>query len=189
MLVRERSMRVALLSPADARQYRALMLHAYEQAADAFTSTVEERAVEPASWWRARIADPTGMAVAFGAFQGVELVGAVALEFSAKPKTRHKALLIGMYVLPDWRGSGAARALLQATIDRCKSRGDILVMQLTVTDGNEPAIALYRSAGFEPFGTEPMAIRTADGFRSKVHMWLDLSGAANARAPITARLP
>ena len=189
MLVRERSMRVALLSPADARQYRALMLHAYEQAADAFTSTVEERAVEPASWWRARIADPTGMAVAFGAFQGVELVGAVALEFSAKPKTRHKALLIGMYVLPDWRGSGAARALLQAAIDRCKSRGDILVMQLTVTDGNEPAIALYRSAGFAPFGTEPMAIRTADGFRTKVHMWLDLSGAANAGAPITARLP
>jgi GNAT superfamily N-acetyltransferase len=189
MLVGERPMRVVLLSASDARQYRALMLHAYEHAADAFTSTVEERAVEPASWWLGRIADPTGMAVAFGAFQGVELVGAVALEFSAKPKTRHKALVIGMYVLPDRRGSGAARALLQAAIDRCKSRGDILVMQLTVTDGNEPAIALYRSAGFEPFGTEPMAIRTADGFRSKVHMWLDLSGAANARASVTARLP
>jgi GNAT superfamily N-acetyltransferase len=182
-------MQVAVLSAADARQYRALMLHAYEHAADAFTSTLEERAREPESWWIRRIADPRGMAVAFGAFAGIELVGAVALEFSAKPKTRHKALVIGMYVLPDWRGNGAGRALLRAAIDRCKSRGDILVMQLTVTDGNEPAVALYRSAGFEPFGTEPMAIRTAAGFRSKVHMWLDLSSLRMPQTPTNARSP
>jgi len=127
--------------------------------------------------------------VAFGAFAGIELVGTVALAFSAKPKTRHKALVIGMYVLPDWRGNGAARALLQAAIDQCKSRGDILVMQLTVTDGNEPAIALYRSAGFEPFGTEPMAIRTAAGFLSKVHMWLALAPSRMPQAPTAARSP
>ena len=189
MLSREQPMHVAVLSASDAQQYRALMLHAYEHAADAFTSTLEERAREPESWWIGRIADPTGMAVAFGAFAGIELVGAVALEFSAKPKTKHKALLIGMYVLPDWRGNGAARALLQAAIDRCRSRGDIHVMQLTVTDGNEPAIALYRSVGFEPFGTEPMAIRTAAGFRSKVHMWLDLSPLRMPQTPTAARSP
>lgn len=180
---------VAVLSAADARQYRALMLHAYEHAADAFTSTVEERAREPESWWIRRIADPTGMAVAFGAFEGAELVGTVALEFSAKPKTKHKALVIGMYVMPKWRGNGAARALLQAAIGRCRSRDDILVMQLTVTDGNEAATALYRSAGFSPFGTEPMAIRTPAGFRSKVHMWLDLSPLRVSQEPITARSP
>ena len=176
----EQPMHVAVLSASDAQQYRALMLHAYEHAADAFTSTVEERAREPESWWIQRIADPTGMAIAFGAFEGTALVGTVALEFSAKPKTKHKALVIGMYVMPEWRGNGAARALLQAAIDRCKSRGDILVVQLTVTEGNEPAVALYRSAGFQPFGTEPMAIRTSGGFGAKVHMWLDLSGLANA---------
>ena len=80
-------------------------------------------------------------------------------------------------------------SLLQAAIDRCKSRGDILVVQLTVTDGNEPAYGLYRSAGFEPFGTEPMAIRTPAGFRSKVHMWLDLSPLRMPQEPITARSP
>jgi len=187
MLPRKQPIRIAALSAAHARQYRALMLHAYEHAADAFTSTVEERAREPESWWIQRIADPTGMAIAFGAFEGSELVGTVALEFSAKPKTKHKALVIGMYVMPEWRGNGAARALLQAAIDRCKSRGDILVMQLTVTDGNEPAMALYRNAGFRPFGTEPMAIRTPAGFRSKVHMWLDLSPLRMPQTPITAR--
>jgi ribosomal protein S18 acetylase RimI-like enzyme len=189
MLPRRQPIRIVALSAAHARQCRALMLHAYEHAADAFTSTVEERAGEPESWWIRRIADPTGMAMAFGAFAGTELVGAVALEFSAKPKTRHKASVIGMYVVPEWRGNGAARALVQAAIDRCRSRGDVRVVQLTVTDGNEPAIALYRSAGFEPFGTEPMAIRTAAGFRSKVHMWLALAPSRMPQAPTTARSP
>jgi hypothetical protein len=44
-------MHVARLIAADAPRYRALMLHAYEVAADAFTSTPEERAAEPESWW------------------------------------------------------------------------------------------------------------------------------------------
>ena len=61
-------MRVALLLPSHAGQYRKLMLEAYVQAADAFTSTAEERAAEPESFWVKRIADPTGLSAAFGAF-------------------------------------------------------------------------------------------------------------------------
>ena len=34
----------------------------------------------------------------------------------------------------------------------------------------ELAVRLYRSVGFEAFGTEPMAILTPGGFRAKVHM-------------------
>lgn len=43
--------RVVPLRAADAPAYRALMLHAYESAADAFTSTPQERAAAPLSWW------------------------------------------------------------------------------------------------------------------------------------------
>jgi ribosomal protein S18 acetylase RimI-like enzyme len=111
------------------------------------------------------------MTAAFGAFEERELVGSVALEFSSKPKTRHNALVIGMYVLPRCRGRGAARALLQAAIDDCNTRGNIRTMKLTVTQGNEAAIGLYRTSGFEVFGTEPMAILTPSGFKAKVHMW------------------
>jgi ribosomal protein S18 acetylase RimI-like enzyme len=164
-------MHVALLNPSDAPQYRKLMLEAYEFAADAFTSTAEERAVEPDSFWVKRIADPSGMSAAFGAFEGPELVGAVALEFSAKPKTKHKALVIGMYVAPSARGTGAGRALLAAAINRAEAREGILLLNLTVTEGNEPAIHLYRSAGFGVFGVEPMAIRTPSGYKAKIHMW------------------
>lgn len=173
-------MRVAPLTAADAPQYRRLMLHAYEHEADAFTSTVEERAALPESWWVQRIADPYGSSAAFGAFRESELVGTVALEFSRKAKTRHKVLLIGMYVLAEHRGAGAAKALVQAAIGHAKACPGARIMTLTVTDGNEPAIALYRTLGFRAFGTEPMAILTPSGFKAKVHMWRSLDGERTA---------
>jgi ribosomal protein S18 acetylase RimI-like enzyme len=156
------------------------MLEAYEHAPDAFTSTAEERAREPDSFWVKRIADPTKLTEAFGAFDGDELVGTVALEFSAKPKTKHKALVIGMYVTDAARGRKAARALLGAAIESARAREGILLLTLTATEGNEPAISLYRSAGFEVFGVEPMAILTPKGYKAKVHMCLQLSHAPTA---------
>jgi GNAT superfamily N-acetyltransferase len=168
---------VAPLTAADAPAYRALMLQAYAQAADAFTSTPEERAAEPESWWVTRIAAPDGGSVAFGAFLEDRLVGTVAVEYSAKPKTRHKALLIGMFVQPGCRGLGAGRALVEAAISHARSRGHVRTLVLTVTDGNAPARGLYEACGFEAFGTEPMAIRTPEGYLAKVHMWCLLDAA------------
>lgn len=40
-------MQITRLTPADAMAYKALMLHAYEHAADSFTSTPQERALQP----------------------------------------------------------------------------------------------------------------------------------------------
>ncbi len=173
-------MRVAPLTFTDVVSYRALMLEAYANAPDAFTSTPEERAAEPESWWSKRIADPSGMTAAFGAYDRGELVGTVALEFASKPKTRHKALLIGMYVRPGARGTGAGRSLVSAAVEHAKGRPGVKVITLTVTQGNAAAEGLYRSVGFQTFGVEPMAIRREGGYLSKVHMWLALGNGETA---------
>ena len=154
------------------------MLEAYELAADAFTSTAQERALEPLSWWEARIASPAGLSAAFGAFDAGLLVGTVALEYSAKPKTRHAALLIGMYVRPAHRRCGAGRALMQAALSAAAARAGLQIVHLTVTEGNQAAIDLYSSLGFVAWGTEPCAIRTQAGFSGKVHMSMRLPGAS-----------
>jgi GNAT superfamily N-acetyltransferase len=117
------------------------------------------------------------MSAVFGAFEACELIGTVALEFSSKPKTKHKALVIGMYVVPAARGKNVGRALLEAAIEHAKTREGIHSLTLTATEGNEPAIHLYHTAGFEVFGVEPMAILTPGGYKAKVHMWLPLSHA------------
>jgi GNAT superfamily N-acetyltransferase len=151
-------------------EYRELMLEAYKHAADAFTTTVEERRAEPMSWWVKRIASPSGLSRAYGAWDKQALVGAVALEFSAKPKTRHSALVLGMYVRPAYRGRGVAMALLQAAAHAAAERPGIRVLKLTLTEGNEPAMRLYMAAGFAAWGVEPFAIKTEAGFKGKIHM-------------------
>lgn len=173
-------MKIRPLTAEDAAPYRDLMLHGYTHAPDAFTSTPDERAAMPLAWWAARAADPQGKSIAFGAFaDDGQLAGSVALEFSAKPKTRHKAHLIGMYVLPGCRGQGVGQQLLAAAVEYAQARPGIVVITLTVTEGNEGAIALYESAGFRSFGVEPMAILTPGGYRGKVHMWRPLAQRTN----------
>lgn len=168
-------MHVQRLVASDVPRYRELMLHAYAAAPDAFTSTAEERAAEPDSWWLKRIADPNGQSFAFGAFHDDRLVGTVTLEFSVKPKTRHKALVIGMFVHESCRGLGAGAQLVQAALSAAKDRPGVRVVTLTVTEGNAPAVRLYERCGFQSFGVEPMAIATPMGYKSKVHMWLALA--------------
>ena len=170
-------MHIAPLTSEHAMAYKALMLHAYEQAADSFTSTLQERALHPDSWRCNRIADLAGLSVVWGAFAGQALVGTVSLEFSAK--TRHKALVVAMFVHENFRGHGLARQLMQAAVAYGMGRQGLRVLQLEVTQGNAAAEQLYQSLGFQPYGVEPMAVWTANGFKSKVHMWLDLALAEN----------
>ena len=141
-------MRVVMLTAADVRRYRDLMLEAYAQAPDAFTSTPQERAAQPESWWIGRIANPAGWTAAVGAFDGDELVGAVALEFSAKPKTRHKALLIGMYVAPAARGQGIGRRLMQAIETRFNN---VQRYELFTGHLSSKNLALYEKLGYREF--------------------------------------
>lgn len=175
-------MRITVLTASDAPQYRELMLEAYVQAADAFTSTAEERANEPLSWWAHRIASASGLGQSCGAFLAEQLVGAVALEYSAKPKTRHSALVIGMYVKPVARRLGAGAMLMQAAIAAARARPGLRMLRLTVTQGNEAAIRLCESVGFCAWGVEPMAILTPSGHKAKVHMSMDLGGGTETAA-------
>lgn len=168
-------MSIIPLRPEHAAAYRQLMLEAYAQDADAFTSTPQERAAHDEAWWVQRIAHPKGLGVAFGAFVQEQLVGTVALEFSTRTKTRHKGLVIGMYVAPASRGQGLAGALMVAALDHARARPGLRVLTLTATEGNEAALQVYRAHGFQAFGTEPLAIWTPQGFRAKVHMWREVT--------------
>ncbi len=163
-----------MLTAAHAQAYRALMLHGYEHAPDAFTSTPQERAAAPLSLWAGRLADPAGLQAVFGVHDGAALAGSVALLYSDREKTRHKAQLVAMYVLPQHRGQGLGRRLVDAAIGHARARKGLRTLTLTVTAGNRPAIALYEAAGFLAFGTEPLAVRTPRGYLDKVHMWCDL---------------
>jgi ribosomal protein S18 acetylase RimI-like enzyme len=162
---------VRRLIPGDAPAYRALMLEGYRLEPEAFTSTHAERAAHPADWWAWRLAAGDADERVFGAWARGALVGAVGWQRNRRERTQHKALLFGMYVDAGARRCGAGRALAQAALDDAASTPGIVLVQLTVTAGNEPARRLYESMGFEAFGVEPMATRHGDRFLDKVHLW------------------
>lgn len=164
---------VRRLGPADAEAYRALCLHAYAEHPDAFTATVEERAAKPMGFWLSRVNDAADAdECVFGAFAEGELVGVAGLDFETRPKTLHKSSLFGMYVRPDQRGRRMGEALVQAVLAAARARAGVRVVQLTVTEGNESAEALYARCGFERFGVEPLAMldMVRGGYLAKVHM-------------------
>jgi ribosomal protein S18 acetylase RimI-like enzyme len=168
----DKAMTVRRLVPSDAPAYRALMLEAYERHPEAFTSTATERAALPLSWWETRLdASPQAGQVVLGAFDGERLAGAVGLLFETREKSRHKANLFGMYVAPSSRHTGFGRQLVLAALAQAQARDGVKLVQLTVTDGNAAAQALYERCGFAAFGIEPFAVAVGGAFFSKVHMW------------------
>lgn len=163
------------LGPADLVAYRALMLEAYAQAPEAFTSCVAERAALPLSWWLGRLQDGADVAErVLGVIRGAELVGVAGLSVDTRERTRHKATLFGMYVVPALRGRGLARALVQGALALARGIEGVELVQLTVSASNTAALALYTGCGFTAFGTEPMAVKLGSGYIDKVHMWLRL---------------
>ena len=96
-------------------------------------------------------------------------MGIVGLERLTRPKERHKAWVVGMYVPVEDAGRGIGAALLQALCAAARDEGlrDLL---LSVTDGNAGALALYRKAGFEVVGREPRAVLVDGRFFDKLQM-------------------
>ena len=165
------------LTPLDASAHRALMLEAYEKYPQAFTTSHAERVGLPLSYWAERLApgDPAPTVV-FGAFDaGGRLAGVAGLNVpETRIRSRHKGLLFGMYVAPSARRHGAGRQLVQAVLDAARARPDLRLVQLTVTEGNDSAQALYERCGFKTFGVEPMAVCVDGRYFGKVHMWCEL---------------
>ncbi|MDH2433350.1 GNAT family N-acetyltransferase [Pokkaliibacter sp. MBI-7] len=168
-------MQIQRLGPQWAEAYRSLMLHAYGAHPDAFTSTVAERSRLPLSWWQLRLDDRAdAQEQVWGAVEGSELLGVAGVSFNPRQKVAHKAHLFGMYVHPQRRQQGAGKLLVEAILAAARQHPGVLLVQLTVTEGNHAAEKLYQRCGFKAFGVEPFAVSNGNGFVSKVHMWCEV---------------
>jgi GNAT superfamily N-acetyltransferase len=128
---------------------RDIRLRALADAPQAFGSTLErERDRTEAEWrqWAGRGRSDDG--VMFVAVDGGLFVGLAGGYPEDDPDAAH---LVSMWVDPSRRRTGAGRALVEAVLSWAKQRGAHEV-NLWATDANEPALALYRSCGFEPTG-------------------------------------
>jgi GNAT superfamily N-acetyltransferase len=135
----------------EGRTLRDVRLAALKESPAAFGSTYEAEAARPDAEWSERA--ERGAAgierVTFFAFVDDHVVGLVG---GYRPDARGSTVdLVSMWTAPVARRTGVARALVTAVLDWATALSAATV-QLWVTRGNEPALALYESMGFRQTG-------------------------------------
>ncbi len=162
------------LVPADLADYKALrdaMLVAYPES---FTSDPAPERPPESYALRLGLRRHEGGEFTLGAWQVGQLVGAVSCERDERKKVRHIGHLIGMMVRPGTQGLGVGRALLDACVAEARAADGLVMLTLTVTAGNAPAVRLYERAGFVRCGSLPRAICVNGVYHAKDQMALSL---------------
>ncbi|QFU15657.1 GNAT family N-acetyltransferase [Microvirga thermotolerans] len=163
------------LEPADAEAYRALRLQALANAPEAFGASYEEEAGQTLDGIRARIGGHSANRI-FGAWSSGRLVGMAGFAARERLKSRHKGIMWGVYVRPDWRGRGLGEALVRQVIDHAALH--VVVLEAAVGLHNESARRTYHKLGFRPYGIERKALRVGNVFYDEELLFIDFSDAA-----------
>ena len=145
-------MTIRRLQRPDAVAFRALRLEALSDSPTAFGTSHHEEAAQPLERFAAELDAETDRQL-FGAFVDGQLVGMVCVVREPATKERHRAVIRSMFVSPRARGRGVATALLGRALAAVDAMPGVWQVTLTVTRGNDAAIALYRRHGFTPYGS------------------------------------
>jgi len=163
------SIKVRRLETSDVADYRDLRLEGLKAHPDAFSSSWEDEANKPTSWWEDRLLTN----VVFGGWiESSPLVGLAGFRVQDGVKLQHKGVLWGMYVRPVGRGTGLAALLVNKVIEHARPLVEDVC--LTVVPSNTAAHRLYDAAGFEEYGLERRALKVANEYYDELLMVLPL---------------
>lgn len=142
-------MRIRVFRPDESAAYREVRLRALQDAPDAFATTFEEASRWPPSQWERLRAVPLDSNLPLCA----EMDGAIVAMMWARldERARETVHLYQVWVAPQYRGRGLARAMLEKVIDWAGAVGARRI-DLGVTCGDSPARRLYEAFGFRPIG-------------------------------------
>lgn len=169
----EQSMTIRTLAPTDVKEYRVLRLAALQEQPPAFGTPVEkeEKLALEAMASRLQESDDTYL---LGAFVDDLLVGIIRFSRFEEANEKHRGFIAGLYIKPDFRRRGIARALVTAVLLRARRDPGLRRIQLTVVTAQDAAIRLYESLGFCTYGTEREAFSNEGQFYDEHLMELSL---------------
>ncbi len=147
------------LNGSDADVFQALRLESFRLEPRAFRFAPEDEAHLETD----AVAERLQRDFVIGAFnaEDSQFIGVGGLAWSDGAKTRHKALLYGMYVKAAHRGSGVADEIIKRLIDEAKEKVEIVT--LTVVSTNLRALRFYERWGFRAYGVEERSAKLCEG--------------------------
>lgn len=167
-------MNIRVLTAEDASVYREIRLQALSSSPNAFLTTYSDYASRLLEHIAARLA-PTEDSFTLGAYASSgQLAGTVTFVRESAARLRHIANVFAMFVLPQYRRHGIGQQLLADLIARARQVNGLEQLKLSVVLGNDAAVGLYRSLGFQAYGVEPHAMKTEEGYIDEIHMVLPL---------------
>jgi RimJ/RimL family protein N-acetyltransferase len=154
-------------------QWWELRLQGLRDHPEAFGSDYEESKARGPVYLEASTRDG-GIDRIFGAFTADGELVAQAAVWGSTGRRTHIATIGAVHTAAAWRGRGLSKALISLAIEHCRSFPSIHQIAIAVNARNYAAVAVYTGAGFIPWGTEPRALATKDGFHDEIHMVLML---------------
>jgi RimJ/RimL family protein N-acetyltransferase len=142
----------------DAAAYRTLRLEALRLHPEAFSADYDHSAQQPMTFWTDRLRSTgQGSALYFASHEG-NLIGMCGIFCGNSLKTRHTAVIWGVYVRAAWRGLKLVDELLAGCLEWGRERG-VSIVKLVVVTTNATAVRCYLRCGFTVYGVEPEALR------------------------------
>ena len=167
-------MEIQFLTPEHAGEWLHLRIEALERDPEAFSASLEEYRHLSLEEVKRRLWSGSD-AFVVGAFEDGRLIGMAGFYREKGPKSCHKARVWGVYVAPHARGAGLGKRMMRTLLDRARVLKGVDQVLLSVAATQIPAIRLYRSLGFELYGTEPRALRIGDRYIDEHYMLLRLN--------------
>jgi ribosomal protein S18 acetylase RimI-like enzyme len=155
------------LNAEDATAFFALRLRCMDDAALQFRSSRADVEREGLRYWAQRLASGDDRII--GVFDDETLIGIGGIAREPRDKLRHKALLFGMFVIPEAAGRGIGRMIVDALI--AEAHGFVESLTLTLMADNARALALYERCGFTVYGREPRSVMQPGGPGDELLMW------------------
>jgi len=143
----------------DSNAFRELRIRSMYESADRFGSDVDRETARTSESIQHFLSAQHRESFVVGAFANCELVGTAVFVRDPLKKSRHKGDVTGVYVMPDHRGRGLARKLMDCLINKAREIDDLETLLLCVNSRATPAKTLYASLGFLSFGLEPDSMR------------------------------
>jgi ribosomal protein S18 acetylase RimI-like enzyme len=156
-------MAIRTLTPTDVEEYRVLRLAALREQPPAFGTLAEKEEKLTLEAMASRLQESEDTYI-LGTFLDDILVGTIRFSRFEEVNEKHRGFIAGLYVRPDFRRRGLARALITEVLMHARRDNSLRRIHLTVVTIQDAAIQLYKSLGFCIYGTEHEAFSNQGQF-------------------------